>query len=206
MTQPVAVREPLPEPVVAPPRERGRRWIVGWLRGWARRPLWRLRERVGGPSIRVGRRFCLQGKLVVRGPGEFVVGDDVVVSGHVDPGTYSPEARIEIGDRAYINGTAFSCALSIRIGNDAILGRARIQDTDFHPASRRRSVDRSLEAPVGPITIGENVWVAAEAAILKGVTIGSNSVVGLGAVVRRDVPADRIVLGNPAQDVGPVPD
>ena len=200
------LREALPVPVVQAPRRRGRRWIVGWLRGWARRPLWRLRALTGGPRIRIGRRFSLQGRLTLRGPGEVVIGDDVVVASHTTPWTNTAEARIEIGDRAYVNGTRFSCARSIRVGRDAILGDARISDTDHHPVSRRRTSDRSLEPAVAPITIAENVWIGGGAAVLKGVSIGPNSVVGFGAVVTGDVGPDRVAVGNPARDAGPVPD
>jgi carbonic anhydrase/acetyltransferase-like protein (isoleucine patch superfamily) len=201
-----AAREPVPEPVVQTPHRRGRRWIIGWVKGWLRRPAWRLRALSGGPRIRVGRRFSLQGKLTLRGPGEVVLGDDVVVASHATPWTLFREARIEIGDRAFVNGTRFSCARSIRIGRDAILGDARIYDTDHHPVSRRRSSDRSLEAAVQPVTIAENVWIGGGAGILKGVSIGPNAVVAFGAVVTRDVPAERVVVGNPARDAGPVPD
>lgn len=56
------------------------------------------------------------------------------------------------------------------------------------------------------MTIGDNVWLGAASAVLKGVTIGDNSVIGLGAVVTSDVPPDRIWAGNPARDVGPIPE
>jgi acetyltransferase-like isoleucine patch superfamily enzyme len=201
-----AAREPVPEPVVQAPHRRGRRWIVGWVKGWLWRPAWRVRAATGGPRIHVGRRFSLQGKLTLRGPGEVVLGDDVVVASHATPWTLFREARIEIGDRGFVNGTRFSCARSIRIGRDAILGDARIYDTDHHPVSRRRSSDRSLEAAVQPVTIAENVWIGGGAGILKGVSIGPNAVVAFGAVVTKDVPAERVVVGNPARDAGPVPD
>jgi acetyltransferase-like isoleucine patch superfamily enzyme len=193
-------------PVVEAPHRRGWKWIAGWLKGWALRPRWRLRELTGGPRIRVGRRFSLQGRLTLRGPGEVVVGDDVVMASHVRPWTTTREARIEIGDRSYVNGTGFSCARSIRLGRDAIVGDARIYDTDHHPVSRRRNADRSLEAAVAPVEIAENVWIGGGSAVLKGVAIGANAVVGFGAVVTRDVPSDRVVAGNPARDAGPVPD
>jgi acetyltransferase-like isoleucine patch superfamily enzyme len=199
-------REAVPEAVVQPPLRRGWRWIAGWLKGWALRPRWRLRALTGGPRIRIGRRFSLQGRLTLRGPGEVVVGDDVVMASHVRPWTNTREARIEIGDRSYVNGTGFSSSRSIRVGCDAILADARIYDTDHHPVSRRRTSDRSLDAAVAPVTIAENVWIGSLAAVLKGVSIGPNAVVGFGAVVTRDVPADRLAVGNPARDAGPVPD
>jgi acetyltransferase-like isoleucine patch superfamily enzyme len=183
-----------------------RAWRRGWIKGWAVRPGWRLRELTGGSRIRVGRRFSLQGKLIARGPGTVVLGDDVVVASRATPFTHDRDARIEIGDRAYVNGTRFGCARSIRIGADALLGDARISDTDFHPVSRRRATDGTLQPKVAPVRIADNVWIGGGAAVLKGVSIGENSVVALAAVVTADVQPDRIVGGNPARDLGPVPD
>ena len=197
----IAKRSPLP--VFA---ARGWRWSAGWAKGWLLRPWWSLRARAGGSRIRVGRNFSLQGRLTARGPGEVVFGDDVVVASHATPYTHSPEARIEIGDRSFVNGTRFGCALSIRIGADALLGDARLFDTDHHPLSRRRATDRTLEPKVGAITIADNVWIGAGAAVAKGVSIGENSVVAFGSVVTADVPPNRIVGGNPARDIAEVPD
>ena len=49
-----------------------------------------------------------------------------------------------------------------------------------------------------PISIGEGCFIGARATILKGVTIGSGSVVAAGAVVTRDVPSGCLAIGNPA--------
>ena len=50
-----------------------------------------------------------------------------------------------------------------------------------------------------PIVLGRNVWVGSNATILQGVTIGDNAIVGAGAVVTKDVPANTIVGGVPAR-------
>jgi acetyltransferase-like isoleucine patch superfamily enzyme len=50
-----------------------------------------------------------------------------------------------------------------------------------------------------PIVIGRNVWIAAGATIIGGVTVGENSVIAAGSVVTRDVPADTLIGGNPAR-------
>lgn len=50
-----------------------------------------------------------------------------------------------------------------------------------------------------PIHIKQNCWIGAGATILRGVTIGKNSVVGAGSVVTKDVPDNVIVVGNPAK-------
>ena len=115
------------------------RWRWGWLRGWAARPVWRARELLGGPRIRVGRRFALLGRLKAHGPGRGHFGDDVTVDAVTTPFTHAREARIEIGSGSYVNGTRFGCASLIRIGEGAILGDARLIDTDFHPLHRGRA-------------------------------------------------------------------
>ena len=50
-------------------------------------------------------------------------------------------------------------------------------------------------------TIGNDVFVGANAVILPGITLGDRCIVGAGAVVTRDVPNDMVVAGNPARIV-----
>ena len=50
-----------------------------------------------------------------------------------------------------------------------------------------------------PVTIGDSVWIGGSAILLPGVKIGDKSVVGAGAVVTKDVPANVVVAGNPAK-------
>ena len=50
-----------------------------------------------------------------------------------------------------------------------------------------------------PVTIGDNVWVAANATILPGVKIGEGAVIAAGAVVTEDIPANVMAAGIPAR-------
>lgn len=52
------------------------------------------------------------------------------------------------------------------------------------------------------IVLGEDVWVGAQAGLTDGVTVGDHAVIGMGAVVTRDVPAWAIVAGAPARVIG----
>ena len=71
--------------------------------------------------------------------------------------------------------------------------------TAYHPTEPgpRRA---KLEA-AAPIAIGDNVWLGGGTIVLPGVTIGDDSVIGAGAVVTKDVPADVLAVGNPARVV-----
>ncbi|MBP1618527.1 MAG: dapH [Bacteroidetes bacterium] len=51
---------------------------------------------------------------------------------------------------------------------------------------------------VAPISVGDNVWIGANAVILAGVSIGEHSVVGAGSVVTKNIPAYSVAVGNPA--------
>lgn len=55
----------------------------------------------------------------------------------------------------------------------------------------------------GKVVIEDDVWVGANALILKGVRIGGGSVVGAGSVVTKDIPPYSIVVGNPAKVIKP---
>jgi putative colanic acid biosynthesis acetyltransferase WcaF len=61
------------------------------------------------------------------------------------------------------------------------------------------SLDYPLLRP--PITVGADCWIAADAFVGPGVTVGDRSVVGARATVMRDVPPDQVVVGNPARCV-----
>jgi maltose O-acetyltransferase len=52
-----------------------------------------------------------------------------------------------------------------------------------------------------PIVIGDNVWLGGGVIVCPGVTIGEDTVVGAGAVVTRDLPANVVAVGNPARVV-----
>ena len=65
-----------------------------------------------------------------------------------------------------------------------------------HDASTKRDLGYTK---IGLINIKDNVFIGARALIMPGVTVGENSIVAAGAVVTKDVPANTVVAGNPAQ-------
>lgn len=116
--------------------------------------------------------------------------------------TMRPGAEIVIGEDTGMSGGSICAAGSIRIGAGCLIGaNVTLADSDFHairPANRRYNRNPD-EIAVAPIVIEDNVFIGADAFVLKGVTIGKNSVIGAGAVVTRDIPPNAIAAGNPAK-------
>jgi maltose O-acetyltransferase len=123
------------------------------------------------------------------------VGEDVDVR---PPLTVDYGSHITIGDGTFINSglTALDVA-AITIGRDCQIGPNVQLLTPTHPVDPQPRRDK-LEA-AEPITIEDNVWLGGGAIVLPGVRIGENSVIGAGAVVTKDVPADVVAVGNPAR-------
>ncbi len=120
--------------------------------------------------------------------------------------------RCTIGDFTLLNGALIMAEDRIDIGSHCLVSwNVGIADSDFHPLEpAQRIIDSQALAPffkdrpprprlkTAPVKIGDNVWIGMNAVILKGVTIGENSVVAAGAVVTKSVPANTVVAGNPA--------
>jgi acetyltransferase-like isoleucine patch superfamily enzyme len=117
--------------------------------------------------------------------------------------------QIAIATSAYIGDDCLlSAAAQISIGEGAMLAHGvQIFDNDSHPLDpAARLADYALVQTHGergaiaakPVSIGARAWIGFNAIIMKGVTIGENSVVAAGSVVTRDVPPNSVVAGNPA--------
>ena len=102
-------------------------------------------------------------------------------------------ARIAVGHGTYFNrGVEVVSAGSVTIGRDCAIGRdVIIMDTDQHPVPGQGLITR-------PVVIEDRAWIGARAIILKGVTVGHDSIVGAASVVTHDVPPFAIVVGQPA--------
>lgn len=57
----------------------------------------------------------------------------------------------------------------------------------------------------GSVVIEDDVWIGPNASVLQGVTLGRNSLLGIGAVALKSVPADEVRVGNPARRLGDNP-
>lgn len=112
--------------------------------------------------------------------------------------------KILIGDNCSLGGVEMFLmgnGNSIQIGSGCTFSNeVRLWATGSHPIYNcgNNQVPINLSKP---IIIKDCVWVSKRAMILKGVLIGSNSIVGMGAIVTKDVLNSTIVAGNPARIV-----
>lgn len=83
---------------------------------------------------------------------------------------------------------------SIIIGNDSVISQGSFLCTASHDIH-----STMLPLKTAPIVIGNNVWVASDAFVGMGVTIGEGAVVGARAAVFKDVEPWTVVGGNPAK-------
>lgn len=161
---------------------------------------YKMRYRLTKRDVLIGHGFRVRGKLSIKGPGKVVIGNNVLADGTshpVTPWTYSKEAAIVIGDNVFLNGTRFGCAKNIEIGHDTIIADCRIIDTDFHSVCPDKRTDPAY-VESAPVKIGNNVWLAIDCVVLRGVSIGDGSTVRAMSVVVGNIPAYSVYGGNPA--------
>lgn len=152
--------------------------------------------------------WCVNGKS---DPNQIVIEGRVICRGLLRVERFG-QGKIQIHPEVYIgDGCLISCADSVEIGSFTLIGHGvHIFDNDTHPIQWQARLNdwqaivdgqKQLKPKIGsgPVVIGENVWIGFNSIILKGVTIGARSVVAAGSVVTKDVPADVVVGGNPAQ-------
>ena len=94
-----------------------------------------------------------------------------------------------VGDRVWIAKTFnCDCGKNIHIGSD-FTGNHNLTILDIRE-----------------VHIGDDVWIGGNVTILPGVTIGNRAVIGAGAVVTEDIPADSVAVGAPARVIRTIED
>jgi acetyltransferase-like isoleucine patch superfamily enzyme len=101
------------------------------------------------------------------------------------------EGDVIVGDRVTVKSGVFLWD-GLRVQDDVFIGPQATFTNDLMPRSRQPFQLRET-------TIARGASIGAGAVILPGVTIGERAMVGAGAVVTKDVPADVVVVGNPAR-------
>ena len=171
-------------------------------------------------KVEFGKNLRILGELpIFKIPhkGKVYIGDNVVLNSDFISSNTSLTTRVKfvtgytgkivIGNNCDLNGTCFVSYDEIEIGDYCqFASSSLISDTDFHPidpnirlAQMKGESFQFDTVSKRKIKIGCNVWVGWGVIILKGVTIGDNSIIAAGSVVVSDIPQNVIVAGNPAK-------
>ena len=106
--------------------------------------------------------------------------------------------NIEVGENFYMN---HNCVIldgaKVEFGDNVFIAPNCVFSTAGHAIDSEQR-GRGLEIAL-PITVGDDVWIGANVSVLPGVTIGSNTIIGAGSVVNKDIPEGVIAVGNPCK-------
>ena len=108
------------------------------------------------------------------------------------------DGKIQIGDNFRMSGGSIVARKSITIGSNVNIGvNCIVTDSDHHAVDfSKRGVEDVSDISTLAVLIGDDVWLGANVTILKGVTIGSRSIIGAGLTVTRSIPEDHILTQN----------
>ena len=171
-------------------------------------------------NISFGKNIVCWGKPVItKSPDSLIrfgnnvrIGSDffragVAIFSHCKIQAYA-QAKISVGNDCALTGTSITCrTTSISIGDGTIIApNVIIMDSDFHAVwpVENRTYSMGYENDRS-VVIGKNVWIGLNCIILKGVTIGDNSVIASGSIVVKDIPANVVAGGNPASVIKNLP-
>jgi len=156
-------------------------------------------------GVKIGKNLRVRGfmKINITRRGKVIIGNQFRVNsgenynliGRQQKTVLWVEGNLSIGNNVGMSSTAIICNHSISIGSNVVIGgNTVIYDTDFHsldPGVRNSNEDKK-NAKMKPVIIMDNVFIGAHSTILKGVTIGTNSIIGACSVVTKNIPTNEI--------------
>ena len=162
-------------------------------------PLFKARCKIVGKNLSLPNGI----PLIIGNHLEIYLGENVTIGrSTISASKVFDKPLLKVGNNSYIGyGTTISVAKEVIIGDSCMIaGGCLIMDSDDHPLSPQK---RLLRMPVDkenvqPVKIGNNVWIGSNSTILKGVTIGDNSIIATHSVVTRDVEPNCMYGGIPA--------
>lgn len=141
------------------------------------------------------------------------IGEHSVIAGELL--VFSDGGQLNIGDYCFIGeGSRIWSSMEVRIGSRVLISHnVNIHDTTSHSLSaherhqhfKRIFLEKKLDlegVPKSPVIIEDDVWIACNALIMRGIRIGKGAVIAAGAMINKDVPAYAVVTGPAGIAVG----
>ncbi|TMM53790.1 acyltransferase [Maribacter algarum] len=151
----------------------------------------------------------ISGRIFISGPGKIILGEGVQINSNLFSNPIGGDTRtlfsvfkgatLSIGDYSGFSNIAISCKEKVTIGKHVkIGGGVKIYDSDFHSLNFEDRKNPKTDIPIiKPIELKDGCFIGAHSIILKGVTIGKESIIGAGSLVTKSVPDGEIWGGNP---------
>ncbi len=122
-----------------------------------------------------------------------IVGNNVICRNfenfHVSSG------KVILHDGVFINNScSFNCMERIEIGSGTMMGEG-VRFYDHDHIYTTETIEK-WQWTTAPIRVGRDCWIGSNVTILKGVTIGDNTIIGAGCLVRKDIPANSVVYND----------
>jgi len=150
------------------------------------------------PGLEMAEGTLIKGSISVKGSVQISIASGCRLGKAIE---IFGSGSVTIGRNCSLNGCWIGCDSTITIANDCLISDCYLLDTDYHNLEPRLRHTPSGPKVTAPISIERNVWIGANATVMKGVTVGQDSVVGLGSVIRKSLPAGVVAIGNPQQIV-----
>jgi acetyltransferase-like isoleucine patch superfamily enzyme len=112
------------------------------------------------------------------------------------------QKEVKIGKNCKISSHSFVCS-GVTIEDNVFVGHGVMFTNDLFPRATNLDGSQQTEQDWTLIEtfVKKGASIGSNATILCGITIGENALIGAGAVVVKDVPANSIVVGNPAKEI-----
>lgn len=150
------------------------------------------------PNLSLAPGVMIRGRLKITGSVQVAIGAQSRLGKKVE---IFGSGKLSVGENVSLNGCSVGCQSEIAIGNDCLISDCYLLDTDYHNLDPRLRHLPPGPKTTAPIVIEDNVWIGANSTVMKGVRVGRDSVIGLGSVIRKSVPAGVVAIGNPQQIV-----
>lgn len=161
-------------------------------------------------SVSIGVNYSIKGIPYIRNEGKITIGANFRANSGKNNNPIGgdtilrvitkPGAQLNIGNNVGISNSTLFCTQKIVIEDSVLIGGGcRIWDTDFHSIDPIIRANKEDEGISKPIIIKKNAFIGGGSVILKGVTIGENSIIATGSVLTKIVPKNQLWGGNPAK-------